>query len=252
MRKDERKRSTNGPRVLDMAIQQLEHSAAVVAPAPQVGGPALQPGQSRKVESVRAESWADVVTYALKGAVIGGAGLGLCIPFAMWVDRVPWYAPFVIAPAVGGLGILYSILNPHEWVVNWLEDRLQRDIDGDGQVGKVVYPVRGVLADDKGHQLLLGFDLEGPNANWCWHRFCKAVEGGRNFSETEATKRQGITPDDWKRIYQAFTAQQWLRPAGHRGTPELINEGPRWVKLYADTPPTPGGSGVSGRLYGDR
>jgi hypothetical protein len=195
---------------------------------------------------MRAESWGDVITYALKGAAIGAAGLGLCVPFAVWMDKVPWYAPFVIAPAVGGAGILVSIFKPKEQLLAKVEEWLDRDLDGDGRIGRVHYVVDGRLQDERGNEHYLKFVLESENGNVKWHNFCRAVLYGKpraNFSETEA-KRQGLG-GDWGTISRTFTAQHWMVPAKRRGTPRLKGLGWQWVKHYADNPPTPAGEALT-------
>jgi hypothetical protein len=208
----------------------------------------LQPGMERTAEQTRAEAPLDIATYLLRGAAIGTAGLCLCVPLAVWARWCPWYAPFVVFFAMAGIGILASVYDPKEWVINRVEDWLQRDINKDGQIGTVNYIVSGVLKDEHGNESYLKFILESTNGNVKWHNFCRAVMGynqpRRNFSQNEAA-RQGLSGPDWKRIYQAFTAQHWLIPAKPRGTPKLKGKGWEWVKLYADQSPAPSGTELS-------
>jgi hypothetical protein len=181
--------------------------------------------------------------------------VGCCAAGTLVLIFPSW--PLRLVPIFGlgatAFGLTVSVFNPKDVLVAKVKEWLDREDDSGGQAGTVHHVFDGKLDNGRGRQLFLKFTLEGEDAHLCWHRFCKAVAyQDRNFSETEAVKRQGITPDDWLRIYRAFTEQQLLQPAGKRGTPKLINEGPQWVELYADTPPSPDGRGVSGRLYGDR
>jgi hypothetical protein len=69
-----------------------------------------------------------------------------------------------------------------------------------------------------------------------WHRFCKAVHAGRNFSQTEA-KRHKVPPADYDKVYRQWVRRGWVQPAQRRGTPQLQAVGRHWVKAYAETPP---------------
>ena len=99
------------------------------------------------------------------------------------------------------------------------------------------YIVKGEMMVGSKSKLYLEFELENYAAALKWHKFCKAVQSGKNFSYNEAVRQHKLSPGDWKRIYKAFTAQQWAVPAGRRGTPELKAVGKHWVKLYAANPP---------------
>ena len=102
------------------------------------------------------------------------------------------------------------------------------------------YAVVGELRPRSGSALYLKFDLEDYGAALKFHNFCKAVhKDNRNFSYTEAVKRHHLSDADWDNIYAAFTAQQWVVPSGQRGTPELRGAGKSWVRMFAETPPTP-------------
>jgi hypothetical protein len=181
-----------------------------------------------------------VLTYLGKGVAIGIGGAGVSLLTVIVEGEggtlpLPWWTPLAAFPIVGGAGILLSVLKPREWLVGFVEDVLQRDIDGDGQIGNVTYRVEGVLRDKRGNESRLGFDLEHGGTNENWHQFCKAIVAGRNFSEREA-KRHGLG-GDWPAIYRAFTSQYWASPAGERGTPKLSPTGKAWIRHYARTPP---------------
>ena len=218
----------------------FQHSAATVGSSMPViaahGSPvSLEPGQARTVEQIQPETGRNIGTYVLRGFAIGG---GLCLISVLAVPLgAPWHTPVWVLAAGSGAGILLSVFSPKEWVVALIEDALQRDIDGDGQAGKPVpYCVEGTLRDHRGNELYLKFDLADKDAAHAWHQFCRAVADGRNFSGREA-KTHGLSEQDWTRIYRAFTAQQWARPAGERGTPKLSPTGRAWVRQFASTPP---------------
>ena len=100
------------------------------------------------------------------------------------------------------------------------------------------YKVEGRIQKGKNQVLYLEFELEGYDAALKWHKFCKAVaHKKRNFSYNEAVKRHKLSPADWGRIYNTFILQECVKPTGQRGTPELLDTGRDWVRLYADTPP---------------
>jgi len=224
------------PRVRNMFefdVQAFDQGAAPALPTSSV---TLEPGESRTVEQRRPETPLDVRTYVGKGFAIGAA-LFLCSTALPLIDGVPWYTPAIVLPVGTGLGILLSITRPRDWLVGLVENVLQRDIDGDGEVGKEPTPYRvdGILRDAHGNQKRLGFNLEHGTAQ-DWHEFCKAVVAGRNFSGREAGGH-GDLGKDWAEIYRAFTAQHWASQVGERGTPKLSPTGMAWIRHYARTPP---------------
>jgi hypothetical protein len=253
MKKLRRAQRGSGRRVFEFAARPYQHSAAVVADAPAVTREPLQPGAHRKIEQNQPETVESALAHLARGLVIGAAGMCIGGVGVLLFPKLPDVRSVAVSTLLAtGAGILVSVFEPQDIIIAKLEDWLDRDVDGDGRVGTVGYIVDGKLDDQQGHSLYLRFALEGENAHLRWHQFCRAVTyEDRNFSENES-RRHGIVPADWKRICQAFTAQQWLLPAGPRETPELIGDGPKWVKLYADNPPHPTGRGMAGRLYGGR
>ena len=69
-----------------------------------------------------------------------------------------------------------------------------------------------------------------------WHRFCKAVVNGREFSESES-KRHKVAGEDWRSVYDAWTARGWLIPQGRRKAPRVRGPAMAHIRNYATTPP---------------
>lgn len=100
---------------------------------------------------------------------------------------------------------------------------------------EVVWKVEGTLDMGSGKTIHDHPTLTDAQA---WHRFCQAVAfKGRNFSRTEAVRRNGVPEDDWKAMHERFVTNGWLDPADERGTPDLSDVGEAWVNRYASTPP---------------
>jgi len=96
------------------------------------------------------------------------------------------------------------------------------------------WAVTGVVSTPDGRrQVWARYEMERPGA---WHEFCKAVEAGRNFSETEA-QRHEVHPSDWAAVKDDFERRGWYVLAKRRGTPDLRGAGKALVKGWATTPP---------------
>jgi len=126
--------------------------------------------------------------------------------------------------------------------LTWADSRDMMPMDDEGPVAEpqvireVVWRVEGTLDAGDGktlhdHPVL----VDAP----AWHRFCKVVVDGRNFSYNEAVRRNGVDEDDWKAMWTRFVRNGWVKPAAERGTPDLSPTGEAWVRHYARTPPPP-------------
>jgi len=223
-----------------MAVPALQ--PASVGASVGTNGGVVQAGESRVVEQHQPELPIHVGASILKGLAFGGGALVLTAP--LMLVSVSWKVPVASCGVATGLAIMAFIVKPST-IVLWIEELTGADINGDGQIGRVHYVLDGTLRDAHGNEVYLKVELEGDNAGLCWHNFCRAVlYSKRNFSWNEAA-RHGIVEKDWKAIYRAFIAQQWVIPAKQRGTPRLKGRGWEWVKLYADKPPPLAGNALS-------
>jgi len=125
--------------------------------------------------------------------------------------------------------------------ITWADSRQMPMVDG-REVAEpavvqreVVWRVEGSLNTGNGQSIHDHPVLTDAPA---WHRFCQAVAfEGRNFSQTEAVRRNSVPLADWETMHERFTTHGWLAPAGERGTPELSDVGAAWVNRYASVPP---------------
>lgn len=137
---------------------------------------------------------------------------------------------------VGDLVILLVFV-----LLNW--DVIKRDSDrlvtrtraAEGQAVNEEPPEWNVKAEvqDGKRTLYDEHKMKKPEA---WHKFCKAVVNGRNFSETESGRHK-VHPHDWTAVFNDWVGRSWVIPAEERGTPTLEREGRIMVGAFARTPP---------------
>jgi len=70
-----------------------------------------------------------------------------------------------------------------------------------------------------------------------WHRFCKAVVKGRNFSQYQATRRNGVPMSDWLTMYDAWVSRGWIVPQEGKRAPRVRAIAMAHIRNYATTPP---------------
>ena len=262
--------STAGPRRRGMAqryefaAQQLRADAAPVAPVATDGRFGLMdllydvfhrdtPGHT--IETRRPPQMSDVLVPAAYAA-IGGALLGiggLALALAGLGEGASWR--WLVPPSawVGGtisLWLLSSrdLMRGAGHLLAHVERIAQVDIDGDGVIGDEQEPeqppapqvhiMEGRLSDGQ-RSIYTRFGITKP-VEWC--AFCRAVMGGKNFSETEATKHH-VPPAEYKRIVTLWASPDPekalidIATIGERSTPELTRMGKAMVKLFATTTP---------------
>lgn len=173
-----------------------------------------------------------------------GVGLltALAVGGGLVTTELQWWAIPLRASWIGalaGCGVYIALMGAHTWA----ERRERRgqtartppsDWHAEAESEPRQWMATAVVKSPDGrHQLWRRYALHDPLA---WHRFCKAVEGGRNFSWNES-QRHEVPQHDWETVVEDFEAAGWYKLAKRRGTPDLRGPGKAMVKAWATTPP---------------
>ena len=200
----------------------------------------LAPGESRSITSYRnLDPTSDVITPTL-WALIGGGCIGLtAIPIAVgvhldwWIPLAAWLGSTTLLFFAAGKRILFDrSLISHE------EEHQRAESPPPTSLPQTPYRVSGEI--QIGTKTL--YTQFGIGDATSWHRFCKAVHAGRNFSGAEA-KRHGIDREEFARILALWAdpdpqrALVDLGSVGERKTPQLTRGGRAMIRQFAITPP---------------
>ena len=193
--------------------------------------PDLVAGEKATITTpVRAQSVeSDWAVPALQ-ALTSGCGAMLLSVLPTWIAKLPWYTPLLVLPTVAG-GAWFVTSKAARGLLMLVEEFTGQDIDGDGKVGATWETKSEVKAGKTTtHDT---HKLTNPKA---WHRFCKAVVGGKNFSQSESKKHK-VPQSDCATVYESWTARGWLEPQGGRKSPRVRAAAMAHIRNYATTPP---------------
>ena len=192
--------------------------------------PELATGETaRYTTPIRAQNLeSDVLVPLFQAITSGGCTALVSIPLTL-IQAVPWYAPFYVWPVATGAWYFAKSSAAHKLLM-LVEEFTGTDIDGDGVVGK--WSAESIVKSGQ-TTTVDAPTLADPRA---WHRFCKAVHGGRSFSESES-KRHNVPGEDWRTVYDAWVSRGWVVPQGQRKAPLVLAVGMSHIRNYATTPP---------------
>jgi hypothetical protein len=197
----------------------------------------LEPGETRENVTYQPRGRRELITSAI-AAAIGGTLASLVSITPIALSGLPWW--WIPTIGVDVAAIVFSVPTVRTFIKDQdvfvihkqtmsRADPLPAPILPESQT----YKVRGELSDGP-RTIYTEFDIADP---WAWHKFCKAVAGGRNFSENEAVKRHKVPRSDWASAYREFMDRGWVTSRGERGTPQLAPVGKLWMRQFATTPP---------------
>ena len=219
-----------------VSTPRYQHSVAPTMPQAQEAIGRLEPGESVYRQM---DTRTDVAAPFMYALVWAGEIVVLCGTIALAIETSPWFLLITVGDIAFSVafGIVTSPMLRTSGldIDGWLKTRV-RDSENAQPQGSRSYHVEGRLETKPGQLLYLKFELDDYRSALAWHRFCKAVAKGRNFSYREA-KRHKLSDEDWERIYDAFVSQHWCTAAGERETSKLKPTGRAWVRQYARTPP---------------